>query len=264
MKPIRTIVASTFLVAALLVSYAPALQHSTLTRCELASLPHDARASVASKATCGAALPGAWTGFSGAHALGDEYSLQWSDESAGTFSAVYVVGKQGWSIGKGQIAVGEATAAITFDSGVALQGQVAHPSPTHDVGIGKGFMELRILVPVNAQVQDDCSTLVWDNNSTWRKMTPIKFVHIVSMNHLDVGYNGIPGLGLINNILNMYFQTYFPRAVALSQVHRVYIHTWILIDLFICLCIAVLRPFSSIDIFQYVCIYTFRPCGSST
>jgi hypothetical protein len=33
---------------------------------------------------------------------------------------------------------------------------------------------------------------------------------------LDVGYNGIPKLGLINNILNIYFQTYFPRAVSVA------------------------------------------------
>ncbi|XP_041366373.1 uncharacterized protein LOC121381225 [Gigantopelta aegis] len=39
-------------------------------------------------------------------------------------------------------------------------------------------------------------------------------VHIVFMNHLDVGFNGIaPELGFINNILNKYFQVYFPRAI---------------------------------------------------
>ena len=42
-------------------------------------------------------------------------------------------------------------------------------------------------------------------------------VHIIAMNHLDVGYNGIPGLGLINNILNEYFSTYFPRAISVAQ-----------------------------------------------
>ena len=42
-------------------------------------------------------------------------------------------------------------------------------------------------------------------------------VHIIAMNHLDVGYNGIPGLGLINNILNVYFNEYFPRAVRVAN-----------------------------------------------
>jgi hypothetical protein len=37
------------------------------------------------------------------------------------------------------------------------------------------------------------------------------------MNHLDVGYNGISELGLINNILNRYFAVYFPRAIAVAQ-----------------------------------------------
>ncbi len=40
------------------------------------------------------------------------------------------------------------------------------------------------------------------------------------MNHLDVGYNGIPELGLINNILNVYFQEYFPRAISVAQQLR--------------------------------------------
>jgi hypothetical protein len=45
-------------------------------------------------------------------------------------------------------------------------------------------------------------------------------VHIIAMNHLDVGYNGIPGLGLINNILNRYFSVYFPRAIAVAAELR--------------------------------------------
>ena len=40
------------------------------------------------------------------------------------------------------------------------------------------------------------------------------------MNHLDVGYDGIPQLGLINNILNRYFSLYFPRAVVLAAALR--------------------------------------------
>ncbi len=36
----------------------------------------------------------------------------------------------------------------------------------------------------------------------------------------DVGYNGIPKTGFINNILNIYFHEYFPRAIQLSQQLR--------------------------------------------
>lgn len=38
---------------------------------------------------------------------------------------------------------------------------------------------------------------------------------------LDVGYDGIsPEIGFINNILNRYFNEYFPRAVNLSEQLR--------------------------------------------
>lgn len=38
---------------------------------------------------------------------------------------------------------------------------------------------------------------------------------------LDVGYDGIPQTtGFINNILNIYFHEYFPRAINLSQELR--------------------------------------------
>ncbi|XP_062571302.1 uncharacterized protein LOC134233351 [Saccostrea cucullata] len=47
--------------------------------------------------------------------------------------------------------------------------------------------------------------------------TNVKLVHVIFMNHLDVGYDGIsPEVGFINNILNKYFHEYFPRAVNLS------------------------------------------------
>lgn len=64
---------------------------------------------------------------------------------------------------------------------------------------------------------------------------------MISMNHLDVGYNGIPTTGLVNNILNIYFGLYFPRAVAIANALRarngterfVYTtHSW-LVDLYL-------------------------------
>ena len=45
----------------------------------------------------------------------------------------------------------------------------------------------------------------------------VKQVHIISMNHLDVGYNGIPETGFINNVLHYYFHEYFPRAIKLGN-----------------------------------------------
>jgi hypothetical protein len=41
---------------------------------------------------------------------------------------------------------------------------------------------------------------------------------LVYMNHLDVGYNGIrPQLGFIPNVINKYFDVYFPKAIQTAQ-----------------------------------------------
>ena len=65
----------------------------------------------------------------------------------------------------------------------------------------------------------------------------------ISRNHLDVGYNGIPTTGFINNILNIYFHQYFPRAAILAEQIRqispddtfVYTtHPWLLSMFFDC------------------------------
>ncbi|KAL5021154.1 hypothetical protein ScPMuIL_000309 [Solemya velum] len=46
----------------------------------------------------------------------------------------------------------------------------------------------------------------------------IKKVHVVFMNHLDVGYSELgKDLGFINFILNKYFTEYFPRAIQISR-----------------------------------------------
>ncbi|XP_069114575.1 uncharacterized protein [Argopecten irradians] len=47
---------------------------------------------------------------------------------------------------------------------------------------------------------------------------PIKHVHMIFMNHLDVGYDGLlpEQIGFINNILNKYFNVYFPRAIQVA------------------------------------------------
>ncbi|XP_071104844.1 uncharacterized protein [Haliotis cracherodii] len=49
----------------------------------------------------------------------------------------------------------------------------------------------------------------------------VKRLHLIFMNHLDVGYNGIfPTLGFVNNVINRYFTVYFPRAVNVSRQLR--------------------------------------------
>ncbi|CAF1185199.1 unnamed protein product, partial [Didymodactylos carnosus] len=89
----------------------------------------------------------------------------------------------------------------------------------------------------------DLPSICWqgDTLSCWKQILPnISRIHVIHMNHLDVGYNGIPQTGFINNILNIYFHQYFPRAVLLAeQIRKVYpedsfvytTHPWLL-DLF--------------------------------
>ena len=66
---------------------------------------------------------------------------------------------------------------------------------------------------------------------------------ILFRNHLDVGYNGIPATGFVNNILNVYFHQYFPRAAILAeQIRRLSLddsfvyttHPWLLSMFFDC------------------------------
>jgi hypothetical protein len=49
----------------------------------------------------------------------------------------------------------------------------------------------------------------------------IRHVKVVFMNHLDVGFDGIdPVLGFAKNVLNRYFDVYFPRALRTSAEMR--------------------------------------------
>jgi len=142
-------------------------------------------------------LPGDWTGGYGATCgtspLNDLYSFAWaSPPKAGSWVPTMVSGG-GWGTGLGQLSPDNSTTTLSLDSGVKLNGNVT----------------------------GNCSCIAWDNGSWWGKKgpppPPITDVHIIAMNHLDVGYNGIPGLGLINNIVNRYFSVYFPRAISVAQ-----------------------------------------------
>ena len=88
-----------------------------------------------------------------------------------------------------------------------------------------------------------CSLIKWSvpAGPVWKRIPQIDRVHVVFMNHLDVGYNGIPATGFVNNVLNVYFQDYFPRAVRLAEEMARYdpsagfiytTHPW-LIDLYL-------------------------------
>ena len=67
-------------------------------------------------------------------------------------------------------------------------------------------------------IQVGCEGIVWFEppSEKWVRVPQVDKVHVVFMNHLDVGYNGIPQVGFVNNVLNTYFQEYFPRAVRLA------------------------------------------------
>ena len=141
-------------------------------------------------------LPGIWTGFVGSRALNDSYSLQWRDAAypPGSFSALYNMEPPSWVFGAGTLSAGNSTAVLVLDGG---------------------------RVTLTGNVSDGCSTIVWDNGSSWRKATAMaKTVHLLSIAHLDVGYNGIPVVGWINNVLKVYFEEHLPRAVAMSQALR--------------------------------------------
>lgn len=49
----------------------------------------------------------------------------------------------------------------------------------------------------------------------------IQYVHVVSMNHLDVGFDGhIGSIGYAINVINKYFDDYFPKAIHTAQQLR--------------------------------------------
>ena len=62
------------------------------------------------------------------------------------------------------------------------------------------------------------SLITWDKLPPWKRVPDVNRVHVIFMNHLDVGYDGIyPKTGFINNVLNKYFEIYFPMAISLAK-----------------------------------------------
>jgi hypothetical protein len=69
-------------------------------------------------------------------------------------------------------------------------------------------MHLAVLCAIILGTIVSCISPATWHNENFKRNADIQKVHIVYMNHLDVGY-----AGLINEILNEYFQVYYPRAI---------------------------------------------------
>ena len=121
----------------------------------------------ATPSPCDLTIPGFWTGISQNHPLGDTYQMAWTVPASPGAWTVHMVDGGGWNVGVGQLSADNTTSTVSFDSGVKLNGNVSK----------------------------DCSAIYWDNDSSWvvkpPPPPPITDVHIIAMNHLDVGYNGM-------------------------------------------------------------------------
>ena len=143
-----------------------------------------------------------WTGFVNGVPLYDEYDLAFEAGAApGAFTAVMIrctgcdggaLG-EGWTLGEGQLSADNRTAVIVFDGGPTLHGNVS----------------------------EDCSTILWDNNSAWQETSGIEVVHLLSMSHIDVGYHvGYSAFARIIEVLQAYVDLFFPRAIAIARHAR--------------------------------------------
>ncbi|XP_011409863.1 PREDICTED: uncharacterized protein LOC105316568 [Amphimedon queenslandica] len=71
---------------------------------------------------------------------------------------------------------------------------------------------------ITGSVASDCSNITWSTvPAAWIKVPKVHQVHVVFMNHLDVGYAGFAAV-----IINKYFQSYFPRAIRLAEEMELY------------------------------------------
>jgi hypothetical protein len=152
------------------------------------------RTSTSTSTSC-STLPGVWTGFVRGVPLYDEYDLQFEAGAApGAFTAVIIRSAgDGWTLGQGQLSADNRTAVITFDTGTQLAGNVSA----------------------------DCSVIFWDNDTSWQETSGIEVVHLLSMSHIDVGYHiGYSDSAHIIDVLQVYVDVFFPRAVAIARALR--------------------------------------------
>lgn len=93
-------------------------------------------------------------------------------------------------------------------------GSVKYNSSTFSVDIYLDSSD-HILGSLNA----NCTMISWTipHGAVWIRAPEVQQVHVVFMNHLDVGY-----ASFIGNILNEYFKVYFPRAIRLAAEAEVW------------------------------------------
>ncbi|CEM20297.1 unnamed protein product [Vitrella brassicaformis CCMP3155] len=73
---------------------------------------------------------------------------------------------------------------------------------------------------------EGCNAIQWSGNvaaKRWVRLPDVHTLFVVSMNHLDVGYDGINNynkVGFITNVINTYFHAHFPRAMSIQETLR--------------------------------------------
>ena len=91
--------------------------------------------------------------------------------------------------------------------------QWATGAVSYDEGTRAIVIQLDSLDTIKGTVSNDCSNITWTvpQGAAWIKVPRVEKVHVIFMNHLDVGY-----AKFIGDIINEYFDTYFPRAIELG------------------------------------------------
>eukprot|EP01083_Nonionella_stella_P031943 87397_1 len=152
-------------------------------------------------------LTGPWTGYfpaSQKYNDNEEYYIPSSTHNAQTNTVQFEVLRTwgtGWTEGHGIVNL--ETLRVTM----YLDGDTDSPG----------------VITLNGKTDNaSCHGIDFDNGSRWVKQMPfIKYVHVIHMSHLDVGYDGIsPTVGYINNVMNKYFQSHLPRSLYLSKTMK--------------------------------------------
>eukprot|EP00944_MAST-04C_sp_MAST-4C-sp1_P003724 g3724.t1 len=152
-----------------------------------------------------------------------EQGTGWSYENGKWDDYSTAPGSGAWGSGYGSVKEDGTSIQVFLDPGVT------DPKSTQDKPNGRYQLKLQATI----ENPKECRKLQWDNASgtvppgftlTWVKQEPIKKVHLLFMNHLDVGYaihlyEGNP-YGFISNVLNTYQREYIPRAISLQKTLR--------------------------------------------
>ena len=167
--------------------------------------------------------------------LYDNYRITASAHANDVFTATCLSGPEpnaaassvcGWTSAKLEQIDNAVT--VTFDFGKVLIGHIdcnsttacnwTQTSPSCPANWKQDMCDENAAFVQNAPAA--CATIAFSDSTRWTLLREFSRVHLVFMNHLDVGYNGIPITGFINNILNIYFHQHFPRAVSVAATLR--------------------------------------------